>query len=142
MTPLILPPQQAKLRPETLQQNIERKLYELVQNYKRDVDKLSKPVNRSLALLADKIPALPIEPMPITALMTIPLIKNKIVPEPVSVLHRYKTRSVTINQSHPLPRVCIPLPKMQNIQCESLPRVTSILSDSINNVSVSCLSPI
>ena len=141
MTPPISPPNQTKLRPETLQQQIERKLYELMKICKQDVDKLSKPTDRNLELLQDTILDIPLEPLPVKEPFSCPpILKNKLVLEPIPILHRYKTRSVTKNQSHPLPRVSIPLPRVQNVRCESPPRVLKTFELNANNT-VSYVSP-
>ena len=54
-------PQHSKITPETLQQQIERKLSELLKICTHTVDKFSKPLDRQLKLLEDVIPDLPMQ---------------------------------------------------------------------------------
>lgn len=108
---------------------------------KRDVEKLSKPADRSLKLLTDNIPTLPIQLIPIATPIVSPPTK-KLLPDPVPILHQYKTRSVTRAQAHPLPRVRIPLPRVQHIQNVSVPRVKNKFIASVHNVSAPIISPL
>ena len=91
-----------------------------------------KAADRSLKLLNENIPALPMEPVSITAPIVSPPLQHKPLPDPVPILHQYKTRSVTRAQAHLPPRVNIPLPRVQHIQCDSPPRVKKNFSNSDN----------
>ena len=104
-------PQQASISPETLQQSIEQKLQELVKLCKQYLNKLSKPADRSLGLLKDKIPALPLKPVHITAPTIPPPFFNKPIHHPIPTLHQYKTRSVT-KQLHLIPKIHISFPRV------------------------------
>ena len=59
------PPQSTKVNPETLQQQIERKLSDLVKFCSHTADKYSKLLDRTLKLLEDVIPTLPLQPLPV-----------------------------------------------------------------------------